>query len=297
MSEHCLNTAQALSQAKQILTNSGSDSPQLDSEILLLKVLNDAPNSIQKTPYNKTWLMTWPEKCLTQTQAEQFFHYVNLRTTGKPIAYITGYKDFWTLCLHVTSATLIPRPETEQLVECALEKIMPDARQDILDLGTGSGAIALAIASERPLAQILATDMSTSALAVAQQNAIASQLTNVCFKQADWFSGINSQAFDMIVSNPPYISEDDPYLEEHVRQYEPLSALHAKHNGLADIQAIITTSRAYLKDNGWLLFEHGHKQSEAVQSLFSHYGFSQISTINDLNHMPRVTMAQLSINN
>ncbi len=293
MSEHCLSTAQALSQAKQILTNSGSDSPQLDSEILLLKVLNDVPNSTQKTPYNKTWLMTWPEKCLTQTQAKQFFHYVNLRTTGKPIAYITGYKDFWTLCLHVTSATLIPRPETEQLVECALEKIAPEARQNILDLGTGSGAIALAIASERPLAQILATDMSASALTVAQQNAIASQLSNVCFKQADWFHGIGSQVFDVIVSNPPYISQDDPYLEEHVRQYEPLSALHAKHNGLADIQTIITTSRAHIKDNGWLLFEHGHRQSEAVQSLFSHYGFSQISTINDLNHVPRVTMAQL----
>ena len=268
-----------------------SDTAKLDCEILLLKVLNkNLPNL-----HTKTWLLTWPEKTLSPEQAQQFNHYIELRASGIPIAYITGEKDFWTFSLEISPATLIPRPETELLVECALEKIPAIKKTHVLDLGTGSGAIALAIASERKNCHVLATDISQAALSIAQKNAAKLALDNIHFRQSHWFDSIvqtSTSKFDIIVSNPPYIAEDDPLLAADVRKYEPSQALISNDNGLSDINQIIQNSLAYLSPQGWLLFEHGYAQADAVQALLKQNGFTDISTIEDLNQHPRVTMAQ-----
>lgn len=286
MSELYFTIAQTLHYGTQLLSN--SDSAKLDCELLLLKVLNHKPE-IQHT---RTWLMTWPDTLLSKPQREQFLAYLDARLQGMPIAYILGEQDFWTLTLKVTAATLIPRPETELLVEFALEKIPETDPYHVLDLGTGSGAIALAIASERKYAQIIASDMSQEALNIAQENALALNIENISFYQSYWFNSIPQQQFDLIVSNPPYIAENDPLIEKNVKKYEPLTALYSNDNGLYDIHNIIKNTRLYLKPNGWILFEHGYNQKNAVQKLLQHYHFSHISTLNDLNHQPRVSMAQ-----
>ena len=284
-----LTIAEAIQQGVRQL--SSSESAKLDCEILLLKAVNDNSSLPRESYRNKTWLLTWPEKTLTSVQLQQFNHYLNLRSEGLPIAYITGEKDFWSLTLKVTPATLIPRPETELLVECALEKIPLSEAINVLDLGTGSGAIALAIASERSSAKILATDFSAEALAVAQNNAASLKLSNVTFCLSHWFDAIPGQQFDVIISNPPYIAEHDPQLEENVRKYEPLTALLAGDEGLDDISHIIRHCRNYLKPGGWLLFEHGYVQAQAIQSLLAEHAFTRIATLDDLNHLPRVTLA------
>ncbi len=267
-----------------------SDSAKLDCEILLLKVLSDS----HQRNYDKTWLMTWPEKVLTHEQFQQFFHYISLRAQGMPVAYIIGEQGFWSFMLKVSPATLIPRPETELLVEYALDKIATDKQQRIVDLGTGSGAIALAIASERPDSHISATDNSLECLKIAQDNAQNLQLNNITFYQSHWFNDMPAQQFDIIVSNPPYIAIDDPLLSEQVKQYEPLTALYAGTQGLDDYQQIIHNCHPYLKSAGWLLFEHGFNQAADLQQLLSQSGFSNIHTYDDLNQLPRVTLAQLN---
>lgn len=287
MADTNITIHQALQKATQQLLS--SESARLDSEILLLKVLNDSSDR----KYNKTWLLTWPETTLTSEQLQQFEHYLQLRQQGMPIAYITGEKDFWTLTLNVSPATLIPRPETELLVEAALDKLATDKPYDILDMGTGSGAIALAIASERPLCKILASDSSLEALDMAKKNSKKLNISNVSFCQSHWFENIPRQSFDIIVSNPPYIAHDDPDLEDNVKQFEPLSALYAGNDGLNDIREIIQNSHDYLCSGGWLLFEHGYSQAQAIQNLLENSGFTQITTLNDLNHLARVTQAQL----
>ena len=286
MSEPLLTIAHILQRG--IIQLNNSDSAKLDCEILLLKVLNHK----SEQHYTKTWLLTWPEKTLTGEQTQQFEHYLGLRSQGMPIAYITGTKDFWSFTLDVTSDTLIPRPETELLVECALEKIPAVDKQNILDLGTGSGAIALAIASERSNANILATDFSLQTLNIAAKNASRLKLSNVSFCQSHWLKNIPEQQFDVIVSNPPYIAENDPLLEENVRHYEPLTALLSDNNGLADISEIIEQSHYYLKPGGWLLFEHGYEQARSVQALFQKLKYCKINTFTDINRLPRVTIAQ-----
>lgn len=290
MPESQLSIVQALNLGTQQLPY--SDTAKLDCEILLLKVLNKSTAQL----LTKTWLLTWPEKILSPQQRQQFNHYLDLRASGMPIAYIVGEKDFWTLSLEVSTDTLIPRPETELLVECALQKIATGKETHVLDLGTGSGAIALAIASERHNCQVLAIDSSQSALHIAEKNARRLKLNNIHFRQSHWFDSISqtrSEKFNIIVSNPPYIAEDDPLLAENVRKYEPIQALIAHDNGLSDINEIIGGSLAYLSAGGWLLFEHGYAQADAVQALLKQKGFSRIQTINDLNQHPRVTMAQL----
>lgn len=282
--------AQVLKQGSRALHN--SDSAKLDCELLLLKVLNDS----EQTQRSRSWLLTWPEKKLTRTQIKQFSHYLQLRSEGMPIAYITGEQGFWTLTLKVTPATLIPRPETELLVASALQKIPDHNQQKVLDLGTGSGAIALAIAAERNKVQVVASDISLQALEVAQynvqKNAMLLATTRISFYQSHWFDNIPGQRFDVIISNPPYIAENDPLLEENVKKYEPLNALHSGLEGLADIHEIIQSCHDYLKPCGWILFEHGYTQASAVQDLLQQYGFSDISTLNDLNDLPRVTMGK-----
>lgn len=283
-----ISIAQAIVTATQQLQF--SETAKLDSEILLLKVLNKSASQL----LTKSWLLTWPEKLLSLEQWQQFKQYLELRSSGMPIAYIAGEKDFWTFKLKVTADTLIPRPETELLVECALDKISTPDKMDILDLGTGSGAIALAIASERQHCRILATDNSQAALDIAQHNAHLLQLNNVKFLKSYWFEEFKAitQKFDIIVSNPPYIAENDPLLEANVRQYEPLQALISNDNGLQDIKQIIQNSLVYLKPQGWILFEHAYNQAEEVQRLLEIQGFSKINSIKDLNHQPRVTFAQ-----
>ncbi len=290
MPANSLSITEALDTAIKQLHS--SDTAKLDSEILLLQVLNKTVHP----PLTKTWLLTWPEKTLTAKQIQQYNHDLNLRESGMPIAYITGTKDFWTFSLKVNSHTLIPRPETELLVESALEKISSTEETHILDLGTGSGAIALAIASERPLSQVLATDISHDALEIAEKNTCNLKLKNINFLQSHWFNAIikNSdiEKFDIIISNPPYIAEDDPLLEKNVRRFEPTQALISNDKGLNDIKQIIKNSVDYLKPEGWLFFEHGYTQANEVQTLLKTYSFDKITTINDLNHHPRVTFAQ-----
>jgi len=216
-----------------------SGSAQLETEILLAHVLE----------CNRTYLRTWPEQKLTPEQQTQFQQFISRRAAGEPIAYITGKRDFWDMTLQVTPDTLIPRPETEHLVELALEKIPPGSQWQIADLGTGCGAIALAIARERPQCKIFATDQSTAALTVAQNNARHLGIKNISFMEGDWLEPFSNQQvgqqaeqrFEMIVSNPPYIRPDDQHLGQGDLRYEPVQALCSKPDGLADIQAIAGT--------------------------------------------------------
>lgn len=275
-----------------------SDTLKLDCEILLLTALNQTPAQTTAPEKTKTWLLTWPEHLLTDDQSKQYRHYLQQRATGKPVAYITGEKDFWSFRLKVTPDTLIPRPETELLVECALQKIPLTKPSEILDLGTGSGAIALAIASERPAACVLASDFSQAALDIAMDNARQLNINNIQFCQSDWFSTIAAQVpehgFDIIASNPPYITHNDPQLEEPVRLFEPESALLSEQNGLQDIIQIIQGCGTFLTPNGWLMLEHGYTQGKVIQTLLNQYGARNISTIDDLNGLQRVTMGQFN---
>lgn len=213
------------------------------------------------------------------------------RARGEPVAYLTGRRAFWTFELAVTPAVLIPRADTERLVELALERIPVDADCAVADLGTGSGAIALAIASERPRARVVATDASDAALAVAQANARRLDLANVEFARGDWCAALGTRRFDVIVSNPPYIAAGDPHLDEGDLRFEPSSALASGIDGLDAIRLIAAQARAHLEPGGWLLVEHGHDQGDAVRGVFDAKGYTDIATARDLEDRERVTFA------
>jgi len=239
-----------------------SDTPRLDAEILLAHCL----------AVPRSYLFTYPEQLITDEQYQQFSILLNRRKLGEPIAYITGHKEFWGLNLLSTNAALTPRPETELLVERVLA--CAPAQASILDLGTGTGAIALALAKERPHWQIIATDISKKALDLAEKNAQQLALKNITFYQGDWFSALPAQQrFDVIVSNPPYIAEDDPHLSHPSLKYEPYNALVSGKDGLDAIRLLIAKAADYLKPNGYLLIEHGHDQSAAVVGLLTTAGF------------------------
>ncbi|XID75788.1 peptide chain release factor N(5)-glutamine methyltransferase [Alkanindiges sp. WGS2144] len=233
------------------------------------------------------------EQVLSPEQQQQFLMGIERLKQGEPLAYVIGEQAFWTLTLKVTPATLIPRPDTEVLVEQALALIDPEQNLHILDLGTGSGAIALSIAKECPQLQMTATDFSATALEVAQQNAVLNQIDNVQFLQGSWYQALadNSQ-FDLIVSNPPYIDEQDTHLND--LSHEPITALTAKEQGLSDLKIIIGQAPQYLKYGGFLLVEHGYDQARAVQQLFVQAGFEQVKTVRDYGGNGRVTMGQWS---
>lgn len=258
-----------------------SESPLAEARALLAHVL-------QKP---QSWLLAWPETDLKTEEAELFLSLVTRRQSAEPLAYLVGKKEFWSLELAINRHTLIPRADTECLVEAALDAITAIRAESMLDLGTGSGAIALAIASEVPDLQITATDTSTEALEIAQANATANTITNVQFRRSDWYSALSGQAFSIIASNPPYIARDDHHLTDLGLQYEPQSALISGPDGLDDIRSIIQDSLNHLLPGGHILLEHGYDQGPAVRELFLEYGFNTIKTRQDYAGNERVTSA------
>ena len=273
MTDQALTIARALELAQRI----DSDSARLDAELLLCHVLSKP----------RSYLFTWPERVLDPTDAAQFKALLTRRITGEPVAHLTGTREFWTLQLEVSPDTLIPRPDTETLVEAALATL-PDGNYRVADLGTGTGAIALALASERSGWQIYATDRVASAVALASRNRDRHQLANVQVLEGSWCEPLEGQ-FDLIVSNPPYIDERDPHLSQGDVRFEPASALVAPDQGLADIRLIASQSRDKLVKGGWLILEHGFTQAQAVSDILARLGYVNIETLHHLGGQPRVT--------
>ena len=255
---------------------------RIDAELLLLHVLGKP----------RSWLFGHDTDALDMGDVAAFEALVARREAGEPVAYLTGRRGFWTLELAVTPATLIPRPETELLVERALERLPRDAAARIADLGTGSGAIARALAKERPRVRVVATDASEAALAIARANAAENGIDNTEFRHGSWFAPLAGEHFDLIASNPPYIEADDPHLGEGDLRFEPMSALASGGDGLDDLRVIVGEAPSHLVDGGWLLVEHGWNQGAAVRALFADAGFIDIETARDLEGRERVTLGR-----
>lgn len=241
----------------------------------------------------RAWLYAWPEHQPTPAQRAEFERLLAARVGGAPVAYLLGRRAFWTFDIEVTPAVLIPRPETELLVELALARLPPDRPSAMADLGTGSGAIALAIARERPLARVLATDIGADALAVASSNAQRLGLGNVVFAEGDWCAALGDARFDLIASNPPYIEAGDPHLAQGDLRQEPLRALASGVDGLDAIREIIAAAPRHLLPGGWLLLEHGHDQAARVRELLAMQGFAEVASAVDLAGHERVCFGQL----
>ncbi len=283
-----LTIAECLTRTKDL--ESVSDSARLDVELLLAYVL-------QK---DRSYLYTWPEQVLNPAHKNNFLMLLERRQSGEPIAYILGYKYFWDLCLSVDASTLIPRPETELLVETALSFYHQDDTQHVrtvIDLGAGTGAIALALASEKPHWHIMAVDKSADGCRLAKKNCHLCEANNVTVSCSDWLASINIGDVDMIVSNPPYIDAMDPHLQQGDVKFEPRSALVAGNHGLADIEIITQQAKHALKPQGYLLFEHGYQQAQEVTGILQQHGYIECFTMNDIAGHPRVTGARNSGNN
>jgi release factor glutamine methyltransferase len=288
-----INTIKFVLQEAQSKLLAVSDSPALDAELLLAFCLDK----------NRSYLFTWPDHVIDEAKLIHFNELIDKRLTDYPVAYLLETKPFWTLDLLVTPDVLIPRPETELLVEIALKKIDKIESPKILDLGTGSGAIALALASERPDAQVIACDYSNKALEVAKRNAENSLLNfadknepdkQVTFIESDWLSNISDTNFDLIVSNPPYIAPDDPHLNQTIR-HEPHQALVADNAGMKDIETIIKNSKEYLKKGCWLMIEHGYDQKDQTLALYKQFGYEEAKNYQDIGQNPRLSIAKLPI--
>lgn len=274
--ETTISVKQALIDGKNILTGQANN-----EALLLLQYV---------TGENKETLIAHPYKLLSDESYQQYCGCLQRRAQGEPLAYIVGAKEFWSLSLKVVPGVLIPRPETELLVETALDLISKDYCTTILDLGTGSGCIALALASECPNSHIIACDNSKTCINTAKQNAANLNIKNITFIASNWFEAIQAQRFDLIISNPPYISTKDPNLQDQVRQHEPHQALISDQDGFADIQHIIQQAPSYLNKNGQLLLEHGWQQGRRVRELFTNNNFTKIKTLNDLQQHERITL-------
>jgi release factor glutamine methyltransferase len=252
---------------------------RVDAEWLLLHVLGKP----------RSWLITHADDVLDDAVSATYAMLIERRAAGEPVAYLTGHRGFWSLQLEVSPATLIPRPETELLVEHALARLPLDQACRVADLGTGSGAIALAIAYERPRAQLVATDASAAALVVAQRNAQQLGIFNVAFAEGDWLTPLSGSRFALIVSNPPYIEAADPHLQQGDLRFEPTAALASGADGLDAIRRIVCDARAHLEPAGWLLLEHGWDQGAAVRGLLRAAGYREVFTAQDLAGHDRVS--------
>ncbi|MGO2242494.1 MAG: peptide chain release factor N(5)-glutamine methyltransferase [Halomonas sp.] len=276
-----------LKQAAQRLQAAGSLSPRVDADVLLSHV----------TGRDRTWLYTWGDQRCPTWEHARFNALVAARAQGTPVAYLIGEREFWGLRLATSPDTLIPRPDTETLVAQALSRATASAGR-LLDLGTGTGAIALAFASERPAWEVLGMDVRAEAVALAVRNALALAITNAAFCQSDWFSALNIDeksvaSFDMIVSNPPYIAADDPHLAQGDVRFEPRSALVAKADGMADLLHLVNAAQRYLAPSGWLMLEHGYTQANKVRMALSSAGYQNVESVCDLGGHERVTLGRL----
>lgn len=267
-----------------LLRAAGASIDRADAELLLGRALQR----------DRAWLFAHATDAVDAHAADAFARLVQRRVAGEPVAYLIGTRGFWTLDLDVTPDTLIPRPETERLVELALARIPEDAPARIADLGTGSGAIALSIASERPLASVVATDEYKAALAVAVGNAKKNGIDNVWFRRGDWCEALGNERFDLIASNPPYIESADEHLRQGDLRHEPMSALASGADGLDAIRAIVRDAPKHLAPRGWLLLEHGWNQGAAVRALLAQAGFADVATEKDLENRDRVTLGRLA---
>ncbi len=280
-----INLRNLLKQAQENLIhnlNQSNTEARIETQMLLRFILGDL---------SRAWLIAHENDVIENNAYARFQTLLKRRLAGEPIAYILGYREFYGLTLKVTPDTLIPRSDTETLVEAALEKIPKNKPTKILDLGTGTGAISLAIAKHRPHAHITAIDSNQTTLEVAKENAENLEITNVNFIQSDWFEKFENQQFDMIVSNPPYIEENDAHLKQGDLRFEPQSALVSGKDGLNAICHIISKTPQHLTPNGWLLLEHGYNQSQNVAHLFMQKKFSDITHMKDLAGINRVTLA------
>jgi release factor glutamine methyltransferase len=255
-----------------------------DAEYLLAHVLDRS----------RSWLYAHADDEITPESLAAFRGLQTRRRAGEPVAYLTGRRGFWSLDLQVSPDTLIPRPETELLVELALAHLHPGKPVSVLDLGTGSGAVALAIAVERPMAQITAVDSSEAALAVARSNGSRLKCANAFFENSNWYDGLSGRRFDVIVSNPPYIEADDPHLSQGDLRYEPRSALAAGMDGLDDIRIIVRDAAQHLHSGAWLMLEHGWNQGASVRKLLDAAGFTEVSTEPDLEGRDRVSLGRMA---
>lgn len=260
-----------------------SPSARLDAELLLAHVLGKP----------RSYLRTWPEREPSAEQCAAFAALLERRRAGEPVAYLLGRQGFWSLELEVAPHTLIPRPDTELLVETALA-LGPQGPARVLDLGTGSGAIALALASERPAWQVLGVDRVTEAVLLAERNRARLGLGNARFVESLWFSALAGARFAMIVGNPPYIAAEDPHLAQGDVRFEPASALVAGCDGLDDIREIVREAPEHMEAGGWLLLEHGYDQGAAVRALFAARGFVEVDSRRDLGGHERITLGRWS---
>ena len=285
-----------LKSAAQRLQLAGSPSPRVDAEVLMEFA----------TGRSRTWLYTWGDSECPTWEHARFDALIAARAQGQPVAYLTGEREFWGLPLATSPTTLIPRPDTETLVEAALARAgTPTGR--LLDLGTGTGAIALAFASEKPDWQVVGVDVRPEAVALAAHNARTLNITNATFLVSDWFSALRSSSpsesspgspspgstFEIIVSNPPYIAADDPHLGQGDVRFEPRSALVAEADGMADLLHLITTAQAFLSPGGWLVLEHGYQQAPSVRQALKLAGYQSVESVQDMGGHERVTLGHL----
>ena len=285
-----------LKSAAQRLQLAGSPSPRVDAEVLMEFA----------TGRSRTWLYTWGDSECPTWEHARFDALIAARAQGQPVAYLTGEREFWGLPLATSPTTLIPRPDTETLVEAALARAStPTGR--LLDLGTGTGAIALAFASEKPHWQVVGVDVRPEAVALAADNARTLNITNATFLVSDWFSALRSSSpsesspgspspgstFEIIVSNPPYIAADDPHLGQGDVRFEPRSALVAEADGMADLLHLITTAQAFLSPGGWLVLEHGYQQAPSVRQALKLAGYQSVESVQDMGGHERVTLGYL----
>ena len=270
-----------LARATMRLQASGSPTPRLDAEVLMMHAAD----------VTRAWLYTWGDREIVPPAWARFDALIAARSLGHPVAHLTGEREFWGLVLRVDDTTLIPRPDTECLVEALLAR-MPHATGRALDLGTGSGAIALALASERPAWHVVGVDKVPGAVRLATANAERLALSNATFLVSDWFSALGNETFDVIAANPPYIAEDDPHLAQGDVRFEPRSALVAEDAGLADLCHLALTARTHLAGGGWLAMEHGMTQAARVREILTSAGYRDVASVADLGARERVTLGR-----